>query len=160
MVEQPEDREQAAREVIEAAEGRLLAFYWMLGEHDGLAIYEVPSATAAAAISAATAASGRIADLETGAPAQQLRGSRRPRPREGHRGLVQAPGRALGELAGGLRRLGVRFGRTTPAPMWGTEPVTVRQTAECPGSAGAPWPDSSSTSGKGFHPARRAGSLA
>jgi uncharacterized protein with GYD domain len=65
MVEQPEDREQAAREVIEAAEGRLLAFYWMLGEHDGLAIYEVPSATAAAAISAATTASGRIADLET-----------------------------------------------------------------------------------------------
>jgi uncharacterized protein with GYD domain len=65
MVEQPEDREQAAREVIEAAEGRLLAFYWMLGEHDGLAIYDVPSATAAAAISAATTASGRIADLET-----------------------------------------------------------------------------------------------
>jgi len=65
MVKQPEDREQAAREVIEAAEGRLLAFYWMLGDHDGLAIYDVPSATAAAAISATAAATGRIAEVKT-----------------------------------------------------------------------------------------------
>lgn len=65
MVEHPEDREEAARKVIEAAGGQLLSFYWMLGEHDGLAIYEVPDAPAAAGVSAAISASGRISDLNT-----------------------------------------------------------------------------------------------
>ena len=41
MVERPADRAPAARAVIEAAGGRLEAFYWMFGDHDGLAIYEV-----------------------------------------------------------------------------------------------------------------------
>ena len=50
MVRRPEDREAAARAVIEAAGGSLLAFYWMLGDHDGLAIYEAPDPSAAAGI--------------------------------------------------------------------------------------------------------------
>jgi uncharacterized protein with GYD domain len=65
MVQHPEDREEAARRVIEAGGGRLLAFYWMLGDHDGVAIFEVPNATVAAAVSAAISASGRIASLKT-----------------------------------------------------------------------------------------------
>ena len=65
MVQHPEDREAAARKVVEAAGGHLLAFYWMLGDHDGLAIFEVPNATAAAAVSAAISGSGRIARLRT-----------------------------------------------------------------------------------------------
>ncbi len=65
MVQHPEDRERAARKVIEAAGGQLRAFYWMLGEQDGLVIFEVPNATCAAAVSAATSASGRIAQLRT-----------------------------------------------------------------------------------------------
>lgn len=65
MVQHPEDREEAARKVVAAAGGQLLAFYWMLGEHDGLAIFEVPNATVAAAVSAAISASGRISHLET-----------------------------------------------------------------------------------------------
>lgn len=65
MVQHPEDREDAARKVVVAAGGELLAFYWMLGEHDGLAIFEVPNATVAAAVSGAIKASGRVAGLET-----------------------------------------------------------------------------------------------
>ena len=65
MVQHPEDREDAARRVVEAAGGHLLDFYWMLGDHDGLAIYEVPNATVAAAVSASISASGRISDLRT-----------------------------------------------------------------------------------------------
>src|SRR5205823_1048601 len=38
MVAHPEDRAEAARAVIEAAGGRLEAFYWMFGDYDGLAI--------------------------------------------------------------------------------------------------------------------------
>ena len=67
MVRQPEDREAAARAVIDAAGGSLLAFYWMLGDHDGLAIYEAPDAAAAAAVTAAILASGRVRDVRTNA---------------------------------------------------------------------------------------------
>jgi uncharacterized protein with GYD domain len=67
MVRRPEDREAAARAVIDAAGGSLLAFYWMLGDHDGLAIYEAPDAPAAAAVTVAILASGRISDVRTNA---------------------------------------------------------------------------------------------
>ena len=65
MVRRPEDREAAARAVIEAAGGTLLAFYWMLGDHDGLAIYEAPDPAAAASVTVAILASGRVADVRT-----------------------------------------------------------------------------------------------
>jgi uncharacterized protein with GYD domain len=65
MVRHPEDREKASRKVIESAGGQLRAFYWMLGEHDGLAIFEVPNATSAAAVAAAITASGRISQMRT-----------------------------------------------------------------------------------------------
>jgi uncharacterized protein with GYD domain len=65
MVRRPEDREAAARAVIEAAGGTLLAFYWMLGDHDGMAVYHAPGPAAAAAVTAAIFASGRVADVRT-----------------------------------------------------------------------------------------------
>ena len=65
MVQKPEDRSEAARKVIEAAGGHLIAFYWMLGEHDGLAIFSAPGPEDAAAVSAAISASGRIAKMQT-----------------------------------------------------------------------------------------------
>jgi uncharacterized protein with GYD domain len=60
MVEAPEDRAAASRALVEAAGGSMVGFYWMLGEHDGLAIYEAPDAETAAAVNAAVAASGRV----------------------------------------------------------------------------------------------------
>ncbi len=65
MVDKPEDRSEAARKVIEAAGGHLEAFYWMLGEYDGLAIFRVPGPTDAAAVSAGIQASGRIGRMVT-----------------------------------------------------------------------------------------------
>jgi len=65
MVERPEDREAAARAVVEAAGGRLLSWYWMFGKHDGMLIFEAPSDEAAAAVLAAVAASGRVKRLQT-----------------------------------------------------------------------------------------------
>ena len=65
MVDKPEDRSEAARKVIEAAGGHMEAFYWMLGEYDGLAIFRVPGPTDAAAVSAGIQASGRIAHMVT-----------------------------------------------------------------------------------------------
>lgn len=77
MVQRPEDREAAARRVMEANGSRLLAFYWMFGDQDGLAIYEAPDAVAAAAVLAAIRATGRIEamstrSLLTGAEAQRV----------------------------------------------------------------------------------------
>ena len=65
MVQHPEDREAAARQVIEAGGGRLLAFYWMFGAYDGLAIYESEDAVMAATVLAGIVASGRIDGMAT-----------------------------------------------------------------------------------------------
>ncbi len=60
MVTNPGDREAAARKVIEASGGTLVAFYWMLGDHDGLAIFEVAEVSQAAGVLAGIAAAGVI----------------------------------------------------------------------------------------------------
>jgi hypothetical protein len=39
----------------------------MLGDHDGLAVYEAPDPAAAAAVTVAILASGRVADVRTNA---------------------------------------------------------------------------------------------
>lgn len=65
MVESPEDRAQAASAAIERAGGKMDAFYWMMGGHDGFVVYSMPDEVAAAAYSAAVLASGRLARQET-----------------------------------------------------------------------------------------------
>ena len=97
MVQRPEDREAAAARVIESAGGHLSAFYWMLGDHDGLVIFDVPDATAAAGVSAAISASGRVAAIKTvhlltseEARASRSAGRRSSPPRTRRRGAPQA----------------------------------------------------------------------
>lgn len=65
MVLRPEDREAATRRVIESNGGRLLSFYWMFGDHDGLAIYEAVDNVVAGSVLAAIKATGRIDSLKT-----------------------------------------------------------------------------------------------
>jgi uncharacterized protein with GYD domain len=60
MVASPGDREAAARQVIEASGGTLVAFYWMLGDHDGLAIFEVDDAAMATGVLAGIASAGMV----------------------------------------------------------------------------------------------------
>jgi len=65
MVERPEDREAATRTVMEANGGRLIAFYWMFGDHDGFAIYEAPDSVIAGTVLAGIRATGRIEKMAT-----------------------------------------------------------------------------------------------
>lgn len=65
MVERPGNRAAAARKLIESVGGTMETFYWMLGDWDGLVIYEVPDAAAAAAFSARVAGSGMLDAVQT-----------------------------------------------------------------------------------------------
>ena len=63
MIENPADREPAIRHVLESVGASLEVFYWMFGEHDGLAIYEVPDAVTAGAVALAVATTGMVSDI-------------------------------------------------------------------------------------------------
>lgn len=65
MVQHPADRGESAAAAIENAGGTMELFYWMLGDYDGIVVYEVPDEAAAAAYSLAVSNSGRIAAHET-----------------------------------------------------------------------------------------------
>lgn len=65
MIERPSDRTAAAKALVESLGGKLEAFYWMQGRHDGFLIANLPDGTAAAAISAAVGSAGAVGDLET-----------------------------------------------------------------------------------------------
>jgi len=65
MIERPSDRPAAAKALVESIGGKLDAFYWMQGRHDGFLITTLPDGTAAAAISAAVASAGAVVGLET-----------------------------------------------------------------------------------------------
>ena len=74
MVDDPPNRAEAAAEAIAGAGGELIAFYWMLGNDDGFAVYEMPDEIAAAGLAAAVARTGRlersrtfqVLDMDTG----------------------------------------------------------------------------------------------
>jgi len=64
MVAKPEDRTEELRKLMEAAGGKLLAFYYTLGEYDFLLIAEHAEQGGIASLLAA-AASGTVSDLKT-----------------------------------------------------------------------------------------------
>ncbi len=65
MVAQPQDREAAARQIIEALGGTLHHFFFALGDCDIIAIIEVPDDTAIVAGSMIIGASGSFASIST-----------------------------------------------------------------------------------------------
>ena len=65
MTEKPQDREEASRELVESFGGKLLHYYFMLGEYDGMAIVEFESNEAAAATGMKASASGSFLKFET-----------------------------------------------------------------------------------------------
>src|SRR5688500_17296882 len=65
MIEQPSDREAAAKAIVESVGGTLVSFYWMMGAHDGFLITDLPDGLTGVALSAATSATGVIGDLES-----------------------------------------------------------------------------------------------
>jgi uncharacterized protein with GYD domain len=65
LIENPEDRRDAARAYIEQVGGSLQGFWYGFGEHDGYAIFEAPDNVSAAGVVLAIGAGGALASVET-----------------------------------------------------------------------------------------------
>jgi uncharacterized protein with GYD domain len=65
LIQNPEDRRDAARAYIETVGGSLHGFWYGFGKYDGYAIYETPDNVSAAGVVLAIAAGGALASVET-----------------------------------------------------------------------------------------------
>jgi uncharacterized protein with GYD domain len=65
LIDQPQDRSVAAREVAETLGGKLLGFWYAFGEFDGVYLMEAPDNASAAAVAMAVGASGALSEVET-----------------------------------------------------------------------------------------------
>ena len=65
LLQNPEDRRNAARAYIEQVGGKLVGFWYGFGEYDGYCIFEAPDNSAAAGVVLAIAAGGALASVET-----------------------------------------------------------------------------------------------
>ncbi len=65
LLDQPQDRSAAAREVAESVGGKLLGFWYAFGEFDGVFLMEAPDNASAAALAMAVGAGGALSDVET-----------------------------------------------------------------------------------------------
>ena len=65
LIENPEDRRDAARTYIEGVGGALLGFWYGFGEYDGYAILEAPDNVSAAGVVLAIASGGALASVDT-----------------------------------------------------------------------------------------------
>ncbi len=65
MIAKPEDRSEAAAKLIEAAGGKMLAYYLTFGEYDFLIVADLPSEKHAAAYIIKAASTGGVTDAKT-----------------------------------------------------------------------------------------------
>jgi len=65
LVQNPEDRRDAARAYAEKVGGSLVGFWYGFGKYDGYAIFEVPDNASMAGLAVAIAAGGALAAVET-----------------------------------------------------------------------------------------------
>ena len=65
MIENPEDRRDAARSYIESVGGTLHGFWYAFGERDGLTLWEAPDDAAMAAVALAIGSGGALSACET-----------------------------------------------------------------------------------------------
>jgi uncharacterized protein with GYD domain len=65
LMDNPSDRGAVVSKLAESAGGRMVAYYLMFGDWDGMVIMEAPDSQAAAAVSMAVRASGAFERLET-----------------------------------------------------------------------------------------------
>jgi uncharacterized protein with GYD domain len=65
LIQNPEDRRDAARAYIEQVGGKLHGFWYGFGKYDGYAIYEAPDNASGAGVVLAIAAGGALASVET-----------------------------------------------------------------------------------------------
>ncbi len=65
FVARPSDRAAAVRAVAESVGGSLESYYWMFGQYDGAAVFDVPDSHAMAAIALAISGSGALSRFES-----------------------------------------------------------------------------------------------
>ena len=65
LVQNPEDRLQAARTYIEAVGGSLHGFWYAFGDHDGYALWEAPDNISMAAVAIAIGGGGALSSQST-----------------------------------------------------------------------------------------------
>jgi len=65
LIQNPEDRRDAARAYIEQVGGELRGFWYGFGEFDGYAIFEAPDNVSVAGVVLAIASGGALASVET-----------------------------------------------------------------------------------------------
>ena len=65
LMQNPEDRRDAARAYIEEVGGTLHGFWYGFGKYDGYAIYKAPDNVSVASVVLAIAAGGALASVET-----------------------------------------------------------------------------------------------
>ena len=65
FIENPEDRRGHWSKLAEAAGGKLESYYWMFGQYDGLAIFEVPDSATMASVALAVTSGGALKHVET-----------------------------------------------------------------------------------------------
>ena len=65
MIDNPEDRRDAAQEYIESVGGKLHGFWYAFGEHDGYTMWEAPDNVSMAAVALAIGSAGSLSSFET-----------------------------------------------------------------------------------------------
>ena len=65
LIQNPEDRREAARAYVESVGGTLHGFWYAFGSHDGYNLWEAPDNVSIAAVALAITAGGALSSLET-----------------------------------------------------------------------------------------------
>ena len=65
LIDNPEDRRQAAASYIESVGGKLHGFWYAFGEHDGYNLWEAPDNVSMAAVALAIGGGGALRSFET-----------------------------------------------------------------------------------------------
>jgi uncharacterized protein with GYD domain len=65
LIQNPEDRREAARQYIESVGGKLHGFWYGFGEHDGYNLWEAPDNVSMAGAVLAIGAGGALSSFET-----------------------------------------------------------------------------------------------
>ena len=65
LIENPEDRREAAARYIESVGGKLHGFWYAFGEHDGWNLWEAPDNVSMAAVALAIGAGGALSSIDT-----------------------------------------------------------------------------------------------
>ena len=65
LIDNPEDRRQAAQSYIESVGGKLHGFWYAFGKHDGFSLWEAPDNVSMATVALAIGSGGALSSFDT-----------------------------------------------------------------------------------------------